>query len=55
MSVELTNTTDSMPLYFSAYYGILETTKALVKRGTPLTMLIKMVKLHRILVQTMVK
>jgi len=36
MFVELTNTTDSTPLHFSAYYGSLEATKALVKRGTPL-------------------
>jgi len=55
MSVELTNVTDSMPLHFSAYYGNLEATKALVERGAPLTMLIKMVKLQCIWLLTMAK
>jgi hypothetical protein len=36
MSVDLTNTEDSMPLHFSAVIGNLEATKALYKRDAPL-------------------
>jgi len=32
MSGELTNVTDSTPLHFSAYYGTLEATEALVEK-----------------------
>jgi len=36
MSVELTKVSDSIPLRFSAYYGNVEATKALVERGASL-------------------
>jgi ankyrin repeat protein len=55
MSVELKNVTDSTQLHFLAYYGNLEVTKALAKKGAPLTMLIRTVKLHCIWLLTMAK
>jgi len=54
MSVELKNSTDPT-LHFSAYYGNMKSTTALVERGAPLTTLIRKVKLHCIWLQTMAK